>query len=222
MSQQINLFNPLFQKKRELFTALMLAQVIAAILVISAGMYVYDYFEVQKLTRQAKSESVSLESARAKLAEVVSKYAPQPKNQALEKKVGELEQQLIGEEAVLEVLQSGSLGNTRGYSEYMRAFARRTISGLWLTEFSIKGAGMDMAIGGRTLRPELVPLYIQRLNQETVTQGRAFAALEMQQPKPQAATNDSSPGAVAGGRPAQIPNYLEFRLYSGAAEERRQ
>ena len=37
MSQQINLFNPAFQKRREWFTALMLLQALAALLLIMAG-----------------------------------------------------------------------------------------------------------------------------------------------------------------------------------------
>jgi hypothetical protein len=120
-----------------------------------------------------------------------------------------MEQQLKGEEEVLEVLQSGRLGNTQGYSGYMRAFARQTVNGLWLTEFGIKGAGNEMLLGGRTLRPELVPAYIQRLNQEVAMQGRDFAALEMQRPKMESASKD---------KPPKVPNYLEFRLHSGFAE----
>ncbi|MDP1897626.1 MAG: hypothetical protein Q8K43_07060, partial [Sulfurimicrobium sp.] len=83
------------------------------------------------------------------------------------------------------------------------------VNGLWLSEFGIKGAGKEMLLGGRTLRPELVPAYIQRLNREETTKGRDFAALEMQQPKAEPATPD---------KPARVPNYIEFRLHSGIAE----
>lgn len=210
MSQQINLFNPDFRRKRELFSALMLLQALAVLLAILLGVYAYQYRQTQVLEKQAKDGAVQLEQERAHLLKVAAEYAPRPKNQALEKHVGELERQLEGEEAVLEVLQSGSLGNTQGYSGYMRAFARQAVNGMWLTGFSIKGAGKDMAIGGRTLRPELLPVYIQRLNQEAVTQGRAFAALEIRQPKEEPASKD---------KPAQTPNYLEFNLHSNAAED---
>jgi hypothetical protein len=128
---------------------------------------------------------------------------------ALEKQAEEMERRLKGEEDVLEVLQNGSLGNTQGYSGYMRAFARQAVSGLWLTEFGIKGAGKEMLLGGRTLRPELVPAYIQRLNQEEATKGRDFAAMEMQRPKAEPASQD---------KPQKVPNYLEFRLHSGLKE----
>lgn len=212
MSQQINLFNPDFRKKRELFSALMLAQTLGVLVVLCAGLYGYEYRGLQQERLRVKSDATLLESERADLVAVLREFAPRDRNATLEKQVEGLDQRLKGEQAVLDVLKGGSLGNTRGYSEYMRAFARQAVAGVWLTDFTIKGAGIDMAIGGRTLRPELVPAYIQRLNQESVLQGRAFAALEMQQPKASPATAD---------QPAQVPNYLEFRLYSSAVEEKK-
>lgn len=209
MSQQINLFNPAFRKQREWFAASMLVQALAALTLIMAGVYGYQYRQATLLDKQIKTGATSLAQKQARLVKVAAEHAPRQKNVALEKQVREMEQQLKDEEAVLEVLQSGSLGNTQGYSGYMRAFARQTVNGLWLTEFGIRGAGKEMLLGGRTLRPELVPAYIQRLNQEAATQGCAFSALEMQRPKLEPVSKD---------RPLKVPNYLEFRLHSGITE----
>lgn len=205
MSQQINLFNPAFRKRREWFTALMLAQALAALVLIMAGTYGYQHHNISLLEQKVKAGAATLDQEQSRLVKVAAEHAPRQKDAALEKRVQEMEQLVKGEEDVLEVLQGGSLGNTQGYSGYMRAFARQTVNGLWLTEFSIKGAGKEMLLGGRTLRPELVPAYIQRLNHEAATQGRDFAALEMQRPKASQASGDK-------------PNYLEFRLHSGITE----
>lgn len=209
MSQQINLFNPAFSKQSELFTALMLVQALAALVLVMISVYGYQYRQVTLLDKQIKNGAASLTQEQARLVKMAAEHAPRQKDAALEKRVADMGQQLKGEEAVLEVLQSGSLGNTQGYSGYMRAFARQTVNGLWLTEFGIKGAGKEMFLGGRTLRPELVPAYIQRLNQETATQGRDFAALEIQRPKMEPASKDKL---------LKVPNYLEFRLHSGTTE----
>jgi hypothetical protein len=186
----------------------MLVQALVVLSLALAGVYAYQYRQAQVLNKQAGELAAQLEQEKLSLMKVTAEYAPRARSEALEKRADELERQLRGEEAVLEVLQGGSLGNTQGYSAYLRALARQSVNGLWLTAFSIKGAGKEMAIAGRTLRPELVPAYIQRLNQETVIQGGSFTALEMQQPKP---------APAADGKPAQLPNYLEFRL--GAALE---
>jgi len=209
VSQQINLINPAFRKKIEWFSARMLVQALVVLVLVMAGAYAYQSRQVALLNQQIQTGAMSLTQEQARLVKVAAEYAPREKDAALEKRVSDMEQLLKGEEAVLEVLQSGSLGNTEGYSGYMRAFARQTVNGLWLTGFSIRGAGKDMAIAGRTMRSELVPAYIQRLNQETVTQGRVFSALEIQQPKEVPATHD---------KPAQSPNYLEFNLHSNATE----
>lgn len=209
MSQQINLLNPAFRKRHEWFTAHMLAQALVVLVLVMAGIYAYQYQQVTLLAKQAKTGADTLEQEQARLLKVAAEYAPRQKSAALEKRVTELEQLLKGEDAVLEVLRGGSLGNTDGYSGYMRAFARQAVNGLWLTGFSIKGAGKDMVIAGRTLRSELLPAYIQRLNQEAVTQGRAFSALEIQQPKVEPTTRE---------KPTLAPNYLEFNLHSNAAE----
>lgn len=209
MSQQINLINPAFRKQREWFTASMLGQALAVLVLVMGGVYGYQYREVTSLEKQIKAGSTSLAQEQARLVKAANEYAPRQKSAMLEKQVLEMELRLKGEEEVLDVLQSGSLGNTEGYSGYMRAFARQVVHGLWLTEFGIKGAGKEMLLGGRTLSPELVPAYLQRLNQEAATQGRNFAALEMQRPKVE---------PESGDKPAKMPNYLEFRLHSGIAE----
>ena len=66
--------------------------------------------------------------------------------------------------------------------EYLRAFSRQSLDGLWLTAFTITGAG-ELEISGRALRPDLVPAYIQRLNEEEVLAGRSFARFEMSRPE---------------------------------------
>ncbi|BAN36474.1 mannose-sensitive agglutinin (MSHA) [Sulfuricella denitrificans skB26] len=205
MSQQINLFNPAFRKRREWFVASMVVPALAALVLIMVVVYGYQYRQVMLLDKQIKTGATSLAQEKARLAE----YLPREKDAVLEKRVADMGRQLKGEEAVLEVLQNGSLGNTQGYSGYMRAFARQTVNGLWLTEFGIKGSGKEMLLGGRTLRPELVPAYILRLNQEAATQGRDFAAMEIQRPKAEPESKD---------KPLKVPNYLEFRLHSGTAE----
>jgi hypothetical protein len=210
VSQQINLFNPAFSKRREWFSAASLVQWLAVLVLVMTSVYGYQYRQVSALDKKIQSGATSLMQEQARLVKVAAEHAPRKEDAALEKRAADLELQLKGEEEVLEVLQRGNLGNTQGYSGYMRAFARQTVNGLWLTEFGIKGAGKEMVLGGRTLRPELVPAYIRRLNQEEATHGRDFAALEIQRPK-------VAPSPE--GRSLKVPNYLEFRLHSGIAEE---
>jgi len=226
MIQQINLINPAFRKQRELFTAVMLAQAMVALVLGMGGWYGYQYNEAERLDKQIKAAVANLVAEQARLDKVTAEHAPRQKDASLEKRTQDMELQLKGEEAVLAELKGGGLGNTQGYSGYMRAFARQSVSGLWLTEFGIKGAGKEMLLGGRALRPELVPAYIKHLNTEDATRGRVFSALEMQRPKAGGDTSQDygrlNPVEVRRGESrdkAQTGlDYIEFKLYSSATE----
>ncbi|HEX6828746.1 MAG TPA: PilN domain-containing protein, partial [Burkholderiales bacterium] len=85
-----------------------------------------------------------------------------------------------------------------GPAEHMRAFARQSMGGVWLTGFSLAPAGNGLALRGRALSADLVPAYLGRLNREPVLQGGQFAALEISVP--------------AVGPAAQTVPYVEFRL----------
>jgi hypothetical protein len=125
----------------------------------------------------------------------------------LDAEIGRLEAELkIGREATA-AMKGGAFGNQQGFAEYLRAFSRQSLSGLWLTGFSIAGSG-ELEIRGRVLSPELVPDYIQRLNREAVLAGRSFARLEMSRPKPEPAADKDR----AAGKAPPAPRHLEFSL----------
>jgi hypothetical protein len=132
-------------------------------------------------------------------------FSPQLSSQMVEEELKRLESQAATHEVLLDMLKSGAIGNTEGYSEYMRAFARQTINGLWLTAFDITGDGAQMSLSGAVLNPQLVPAYIQRLSREKIMHGKTFSTLQMQQPKQET------------DKPAA--RYVEFNLRSSPATE---
>jgi hypothetical protein len=78
---------------------------------------------------------------------------------------------------MLRELPTGVMGSSAGYSEYLRAFARQTVQGLWLTSIQIGEGGAQLTLSGRALQPDLVPVLIGRLKQESVLRGRPLEAL---------------------------------------------
>jgi hypothetical protein len=207
MSQQINLFNPVFLKQKKYFSVLAMGQALGLIMLGSLLFYAYAVYQVAQLSRQADEMNKSYASEQARLENMTREYSPQRTSQLLDEERKQLEAQLAVQERLLSTLKSGALGNTDGYSEYMRAFARQAINGLWLTSFDITGDGTQMSLSGAALNPQLVPAYIQRLGREKVMHGKTFATLQMQQPKKE---GDRSP-----------VRYVEFDLRStpAAAEE---
>lgn len=205
MSQQINLFNPVFLKQRKVFTALAMAQALGVLLAGIAALAWYSERSVAQLQAQADQSTRQLERRQASLQAATAEMKPKVRSPELEAQLLQLELERTALRDASDVLGRGAIGNTRGYSDYFRAFARQDTPGLWLTGVSIEGAGASISIDGRATDAALVPGYIGQLSHETVLKGKTFASLEITTPAAQA-----SP-ASAGSAPATMP-YVEFRL----------
>ncbi len=210
MSQQINLFNPIFLQQKKYFSLVTMLQALGLIILGAALMYGYARYQVRQLERQSAEAAAQYADAQGKLARYAAEYSPQQASRALEQELTDAEARLAAEQALVDRLKSGALGNTTGYSEYLRALAREVVPGLWLTGFTIAGDAAKMTLKGGVLQPGLLPAYLRRLRREKVMQGKTFASLEMQQPK-------AEEGRLA------VPRYVEFTLESrepGEGEKR--
>jgi Fimbrial assembly protein (PilN) len=209
MSQQINLFNPIFLKQKKTFSAVNMLDAMALLLVGVAAFYAYASIETLNLDRQSVETARQYNLSKARLAESSARYAPKKFDAGLETEVTNLQAQLSARRATLDNLGIGLAAKDMNYAEYLRALARQALRGLWLTSFRVGKGGAEIEIVGRALQPELVPSYIRRLNQERVLQGRAFDSLSMTQ-RQEALPADASQPAAA---PASY-SYTEFRLVS--------
>ena len=86
-----------------------------------------------------------------------------------------------------------------------------------MTSFNITGGGNDIAMQGRSLKPELVPVYVSQLKREDIMQGKSFSALQMQ--LPQIASVPVS-GKVETSTPVEYAAYVEFDLRSSDSTEK--
>ncbi len=204
MSQQINLFNPVFLKQKKYFSVTTMLQALGLIVLGAIVFYGYAWYQVQLLAKQTKEITARYDAEQKRLAVYAGEFSPQRANQALMEELNTLEAQAAAQSALLNTLKSGAIGNTQGYSEYLRAFARQSVNGLWLTGFNIGGDGAQMSLQGAMTRPELLPAYIQRMNREAVMKGKAFSMLQVKEPK-----------ADERGR---VPGYVEFSLQSNETD----
>lgn len=207
MSQQINLYNPIFLKQRKYFSFLTMLQALGMILVGSLLFYGYAVYQASQLKTQSEESTKRFDAEQARLTRFAAEFSPQQSNQALQSEVQQLERKVADQTGLTEILKSGVVGNTTGYSEYMRAFARQVVQGLWLTGFKVTGDAAQISLSGGVVDPELLPAYIQRLGKENVMQGKNFANLQMRQP------------AAAPGLAPAPARYVEFTLQSGTGSE---
>ncbi len=200
MSQQINLYNPAFEHKRDLLslsgaaTAWGLAAAVVIVVMLAMSM------RTSNLERDLLEASEARDAAQSEMNRLAGQLAARKSDVGLAAEVVQLEAEVSSREEVMSKLQDGIIGDTDGFSEHLSAFARQSFSGLWLTGLKVAGAGQYVVLEGRAVSPELVPGYLQRLNREDVMQGHAFAELEMRRPDSKGKTD----GADA--------RYIEFRL----------
>ena len=212
MSQQINLFNPVFLKQKKHFSAKTMLQGLGMIFLGSVAVVIYAQMQLASMRAEAAATVSRLKATQDQLTKVVTEYAPKKKSNALEEEIRQVEEDLKARRQVIDLVQKGDLGNTKGYSAYFRALSRQIVSGLWLTGFRIDGGEIELR--GRATHPELVPEYIARLGREPVMKGKSFSTLEMHVPLVDRPVKND--GAVSGsaGTTQQAANYIEFRLRS--------
>ena len=205
MSQQINLFNPVFLKQKKIFSAVAMARALTVLLGGVLAVAFYARQNVEQLQQEANNGRARLVQREERMHKVTAQFLPRQKSAELEAELAQAEARVKAMRDVASVLQRGELGNTNGYSNYFKALARQNLSGVWLTGVSISGAGNELGVKGRALDPALVPAYLGRLTHEQVMRGKTFGSLKI-----------SQPGAGKDG--AAAAPFVEFSLESSMAE----
>jgi len=203
VSQQINLFNPQFLKQKKYFSALMMLQSVAVLLAGLALFYGYALQQEAELARQAAASVQENAVQSERLNKFSAEFAPGAAQKQAEAELQEAAAAIAARETLLRQMQSGALSNAAGYSEYLRAFARQIVSGVWLTGVEIEEGAQSLTLKGNALQADLIPAFIGRLGAEPVLRGRQLESLSISQAAP----------ASVGKSPA-APAYVAFRLSS--------
>lgn len=211
MSQQINLFNPIFMKQRKYFSLFAMVQSLGLITIGSLLFFAYAWYQVSQLETQNIASQLRLSGDQLRVAKLEADFSPQLSNQLRQDEIKQLQLKLDESSQLVGTLKSGVIGNTDGYSQYMSAFSRQILPGLWLTGFDVKGGDAAViGITGAVLDAKLLPSYIQRLSSEKSMQGKSFANLKMQQVKSIPNKDSLLPS---------VPHFIEFTLHSNVDNE---
>lgn len=220
MSAQINLYHSRFLKQRELLTLYNVALAAVAVygLLVLLGGWAWQNAATQKEAATAAETQLKLTKEQVEAAaKAAATRKPSPQ---LATELESAESTLRRRTEIAGLLESGAVGSTGGFSEYMRGFARQAQEGLWLTGFSIGSGGNDMEIRGSMLDPGALPDYIRRLGAEKAFQGRNFAALSMNRNEP---ASGAGPAAVAAApaalTQAAVARPIDFVLLPSKASD---
>jgi Tfp pilus assembly protein PilN len=178
MYQQINLYQPIFRKQRQIFSATTLAQLLGIVAAALLMLYGYGLLQVRGL----EGDVVQLEGREKALTTQLARIDPaqnQHRRGELEEELKKLNTTLLTQQRLIDVLRERPLGSQTGFSGYLAALGRERTPELWLTQFAINGSTGALELAGRSTRPELVPEYLQHLGREQALAGQRFDALEI-------------------------------------------
>lgn len=178
--QQINLYQPMFRQQKKIFSAVTMLQICGFFLVVLGAAYGYNVHGLSPF----RAELVRTTSEFDRIAKHIEKLRAVQPGQAdvrlMEREIERLNQEVEDGRRLREALAKGSFGNTTGFSGYFEALARGHVDGAWLTGIAIKQGGGQLNLSGKSIDPELVPLYLRRLSEAPVFQKRGFNVLELE------------------------------------------
>ena len=171
--QQINLYQPIFRRQRQVFSCSTMLQILGIFAVALLTIYWYGRWQV-----------IGLEAEAALLEEREGAYSAQLANldtssgltrrREVDSELGRLTATLVEQQRLINVLAETPLGDTKGFSAYLAALARRHQAGLWLTSMTINGASGAIELVGESLAPDRVPSYLLTLGEEDALAGQRF------------------------------------------------
>lgn len=205
MNQNINLYHPIFRKQAKKFSAKAMLQAGAAVFAAIVLIYAYNLVQVGNLRTQLRQGEQQRDAAIKTLTEVTQKFSGLNKANPTQDEVTRLEREVAARHRLQQLLQQRNLGNADGYSDFLLAFARQHVAGVWLTHFNISGAGETILLEGRSTAPERVPLYMQKLSQEPRLAGTEFKLFHIARPDGQQKRNDAQ--------------YVDFRVGTLGADK---
>ena len=208
MSQQINLFNPVFRQQKKYFSSKTMAQALAVICLACALLAGDAFMRLRSLQAQAAATDALLLRKEAQLAQYRVQFPARIKDSALAASIAQAQSELALLQAASQVLSGDVLGDNKGFSRYFAALARQRVPGLWLTGVTIADGGARLSVEGNVMQASQVPQFIARLGSEPAMKGKSFESLEIGQPV-----------LAAGLSPVESATkpYLRFSLQSAGA-----
>ena len=171
MSQQINLYSPLFRKQKKIFSGVAMAQATALVVVGVLAFYAYVSLQSSLLEIRVVDSGQQVRAEIERLKVYSATESPEVRAKALAERT-----------RTAQALAESGLGRSDGYSGSLRALARLSMQGVWLTRVQFADKEGEVAIVGRATHPELVASYLERLRKEEALRGQAFSRLEIRRP----------------------------------------
>lgn len=177
MHQQINLYQPVFRKQQKVFSAVTLAQIAGAVLVMLLTILGHARWTLAGMDDAARSMQQKHDHLRKQIS-ALEELLRTPDTAGLDADIEQLSQSIAQRKSLLAGFGQLSFKRRNGFSSQFTILAEQQVRGLWLDGVTVDGGG-QIEIRGTTLDAKLVPVYLQQLEAQPQLSGSSFETVSM-------------------------------------------
>jgi hypothetical protein len=182
MRQEINFYQPEFRNEEPIFGAKTLIKGSGAIVLTMLLAYAFAAQKIASIDNELAIVSQQEVAAMTRLEKIRPVINAVSGEQSWADRLEEATQSLEQKQLVLSLVQGSTLGDTLGFSRYLRSLARQDTDGLWLTQINLSASRDKNRLQGKALRAELVATYLQNLAEEPPFAAQRFYQFQIDGP----------------------------------------
>lgn len=206
MSQQINLYQPIFRRQRKVFSAVTMAQIIAIVSLGLAAIYGYGRWSLSRLSGDVAVLEAQQAQAQAQFEKLSREVAATRNDQGLKAELARAQTDLKARQQLLAWLGENEQQRQLAFSAHLAGLARQHRGDLWLDGIELSQGGQIVTLAGGSDDPAAVVRYLRRLGQEPAFSGLEFHTLSIARPEAKAGPS------AAQTTPPNAPASLRFSV----------
>lgn len=179
MRQQINLFQEVLRPKRVRWSSRQLNRAMLVTVSVMLVLELVGFWQTWSLKQELLTAEQTLKSKTTELKTAELQYPRPQEDQRLVQRVKQLDEELRQKQQILGILSDGQYGNLHGFAEHLVGLSKQHVEGIWLTRIFIDQGGKQLGLSGGSLKPELVPQFLQRLGGEPGFAGKEFKTFSL-------------------------------------------
>lgn len=174
MTQEINLYQVEEEQEEVLLSFRQIMKAaggFGCILLFISAFMTYAALNQDSEISSLKSQERALKKGIAKVKQATPKDETREK---LKEEIAKLEKIKLIKQEMLNTLSRLQNSESYGYSRFMDALYRYTVTGIWFTNINVYGDGVRVALQGQTKNTDLIPILLKRLSYDDAFKGKTF------------------------------------------------
>jgi len=146
-------------------------------------MTIYSAVNLNNTKNSLQQAKQQLREAETRVQLLQVQYPKRQMNTLLTQEISRSQNILASLSRVIHLLTDNESDQAQGFSRYFSALARQSIPDVWLRTIYINAQTNNLELQGSTYTAEKIPIFIQKLHNESVFQGKHFEKLIITQSK---------------------------------------